>query len=426
MREPWLWLLGGMLTPAVMGYTLAKPSLRHQWLQRFFPLHLRRQTGEKKAPLVWVHAASLGEWQAAKPLLHAIRKELPQGLILATANTETGLQTLEQERDTLRFVTPFGFDTPFFLTWVMKVLKPDAIVLLEKELWPGLMTMAARKNVPVLVANARMAENQVEKTRRLTDRFPILTTHPWFFCRNDTDLLHWKKLGVPLRKQWVVGDLKLDAMSQTPLVELTPWERQWLDDGPVLIAASLHHDELSLVLDGYTRLLHQVPDCRLVVAPRHMHGLNSLEEELLKRGVASQRFTQGDLGNRNAEVLILDAFGRLPAYFQHSEVTVMGGTFGSLGRGHNLLEPVWHGSPVLFGPHLSNWEQWGMLLDKAQVGSRIETAEDLAVIGAIAIDKREDVQAKLATARQELRQGFGAARRVAEALGRLIRHEPLE
>ena len=416
-------LLGALLTPAVMLAALGKPSLRVGWFKRFFPFHLRRKASEGAAPLVWIHAASLGEWNAALPLVKALKRDVPDALLLGTANTDSGFGVLKHHRALFRFVSPFGFDTPLFLLWVFLVLKADAVILLEKELWPGLIALAAWRKVPVLVANARMAEEQVEKTKRLFRFFPVLAQHPWFFCRHDRDMLFWKKAGVALSKQWVVGDLKLDVLSENEPVMLAPWESQWLSEAPTLTAASLHEDEAEVVLDGFVRLLNQVPDCRLVVAPRHFDWLENLEAGIRRRGFVSRRYSQGEQGPADAEVLLLDTLGRLTAYFAHSELTVMGGTLGASGRGHNLLEPVWHGSPVLFGKRLSNWTEWGMLLDKAQVGSRIETADDLAVIGAIAIEKRTEVRAKLVTARQELRQGFGASRRIAQAVQRLLRGE---
>lgn len=330
---------------------------------------------EKLAPLagqevVWVHAVSVGETIAAKPLLAAIRKRFPgHGIVLSNV-TETGHEIAAGLAD-IDLAIYFPFDISFIVARTLRALKPSCIVIVETEIWPNLLRAARRAGVPVMLANGRISDRSFKGytrfSRALRRVFPDFAA----LCMQSTeDARRIVAMGASSATVHVAGNLKYDIPFQQPAPETKQELRKKysLPAGlPVFIAASTHHGEEEQVADAFRKLIAEGVTVSLVLVPRHPERAEEVSAILAARGIPFRlrsALGAGPAALREGEALLVDTIGEMMDLYGASDLAFVGGSFVPVG-GHNVLEPVSRGLPVLFGPHMHNFREIsGLLLER--------------------------------------------------------------
>lgn len=384
---------------------------------------LRRGIGERLGGVsvqppgrVWVHAASLGEARAGASLLLALEELGFSGF--ASVVTSSGREVLS---DLVPHVpTSYApIDHPVCVARALSRVQPCALVLIETELWPCLILEATRRQIPVWVASGRLSERSFSRYRRwrwLVAR--ISRRLEGVAARSQADAERFAELGVPLDRIHVLGDLKLDppiarARLATDLVRAT-------SSLPIFVAGSTHPLEEEAVLDVLLACERAGCELALVIAPRHAERLAEVERLIRARG--RRLHVRSELADRrlcNGDVLLLDTTGELSALYATARVAFVGGTLAPVG-GHNLLEPLFEGCPVVFGPHVENVRDQAALALASGGGIGIDDTAALIATVVEWIADPKDCRARGEAARRFLADRRGGADRIARFIAMRI------
>lgn len=307
---------------------------------------------------VWLHAASVGEVEAAIPLIQAVRERYPTLPLVITTMTPTGAQHAEQRLEGQAVHRFLPYDLPSAVDRFLKRVGPRLALVMETELWPNLFEACGRQGVPIILVNARMSERSVVGYRRVAELTrATLSKVRAVAAQSRLDADRFISLGVEPSKVTVAGSIKFDTRLPKGLTEKAASLRRFLGiDRPVWIAASTHNNEETMILDAFEHVLAVHPSCLLIIAPRHRERFARVATLCKKRGFNTVRASDDKDYDPHTQVFIVDALGDLPMYYAVSDIAFVGGSLVPRG-GHNMLEPASLGVPVVMGPHLSNFEE---------------------------------------------------------------------
>jgi 3-deoxy-D-manno-octulosonic-acid transferase len=337
----------------------------------------RRSVLERLRPLpqlpvgtVWVHVASVGEAEAATPLLSAlVEQRVP---VIATALTLTGLARLRARLPRVRSRL-MPLDLPGLIHRSLARAQVVVVVLVETELWPVLIHAARARGARVIVAGGRISDRSFPRYRLLRPFFaPLLRSMHEIGARSALDRERFIALGAPSERVSLVGDLKLDrAAAPEPSRALV----EALGAGPFLVGGSTHPGEEEALLEAWRRLVAEgAAGLRLVLAPRHPERTADVCKTVRRRGA---RVALRSEGAAEGEVVVVDSVGELASLYRLAELVFVGGTLAHVG-GHNLVEPVQAGRVVVHGPYIQNQRTQADLLEPLGVLYRVENAAGLA------------------------------------------------
>ena len=331
----------------------------------------------KTKPLVF-HCASVGEVLAATPLIKALQKVHPNLNILITCNTPTGReQILSQFKNTVA-CSYLPIDFPFATARFLKRIKPQALCILETELWPNLMAISHKKNIPVLVINARLSEKSqqgYQKVAKLTHiimrSITVLASH------NKTDATRFIELGLEASKSHVTGSIKFDITpSEEQLAKVLNLKQLYSSNERfVWVAGSTHPVEHELVLLAHQELLKKQPNALLIIAPRHPEQFDKVAELLTQSPLSFSRRSQNNYNNE--QILLADTLGELQCLYGAANVSFIGGSLIRRG-GHNPLESAAFSVGVITGPHTYNFDHVYPELTKLKGAVVVDSNDELA------------------------------------------------
>lgn len=362
-----------LATPLVCLYLLYRsirqPAYRRHWSERFG--FYGRSRPDRK--LIWIHAVSVGETQAAGPLVEAISRALPSYAILLTHMTPTGRATsaaLFGERIECAYI---AYDYPWAVRRFLAHFKPSLGILLETEVWPNLLAATERALVPVMLINARLSERSYRKA----SRFGQLLRPAWgalceVLAQSDADALRLRRLGA--QHVLVTGNLKFDVTPPPAQLALGEEFIRRLSGRPVLLLASTREGEESLLLDALEHV-DLPPSTVVVMVPRHPQRFEEVAALIADRGLSFERRSDNRAAIQ-ARVWLGDSMGEMFAYYRTATVAYVGGGLLPFGT-HNLIEPCAVGCPILLGPYTYNFEQAATDAIEAGAALRVHHAVEL-------------------------------------------------
>ncbi|ASM49120.1 3-deoxy-D-manno-octulosonic-acid transferase [Pseudoalteromonas espejiana DSM 9414] len=331
----------------------------------------------KSKPLV-VHCASVGEVLAAAPLIKALQKHQPQLNILITCNTPTGReQIINQFKNTVA-CSYLPMDFPFSTARFLKRINPQALCILETELWPNLMAISHKKNIPVLVLNARLSEKSqqgYQKVAKLTQiimrSITVLASH------NKKDAERFIELGLTPSKSHVTGSIKFDiSPSNEQIASVANLKAQYkTQERFVWVAGSTHPLEHEMILNAHQQLLKKYPNALLVIAPRHPEQFDKVADTLAQSPLSFSRRSNNNY--QNEHVLLADTLGELQCLYGAGNISYVGGSLIRRG-GHNPLEAAAFSVGVITGPHTYNFDHVYPELIKLKGAVVVENTDELA------------------------------------------------
>lgn len=362
---------------------LAAPAGRW-WLRRHPRYHslagrfdppLPPMTG---APL-WVQACSVGEVNTVLPLLDALRARFPDSPILITTSTVSGRAQAEKVVGAEQ-VAWFPFDTRRATRSFVARLKPRVLILAETELWPNVIAACRAQGVPVVLANGRLSDRNVRRYLRFRWWYgPLvrgLTAAGMQSTRYGERL---QALGYSPERIRVTGNLKFDSARDH--VGGRDRQRLRMENGfrqqsPVLFFGSTRPGDEALASACWATLREEFPELRIVIAPRHTDRAAEVVA-LFSEPVLRRSAVLAGQAPRGERVYVLDTLGEMGNFLSLATVVVVGGSFYPGVNGHNPLEPAALGIPVVFGPHMSNFEDPAAVLLERGGARRVACPEDL-------------------------------------------------
>ena len=313
---------------------------------------------QPSAPLIWVHAVSVGETRAAEPLLRALLSEYPNHQILLTHMTPTGRAAgkalFGNEPRLIQAYLPY--DTLSMMVRFVQHFQPRLCVLMETEVWPALIQACKAADVPVALVNARLSERSLRRGQRfagLLGRAAVQLS--LVAAQSDADAQRLRMMGV--RDVQVTGNLKFDVTVPAGMIAAGESLRQQIGARPVLLCASTREGEEALLLNGYMKATLP-PDLLLMIVPRHPQRFSEVAKLFEDQGlrVVCKSQLRGAAVPADTQLLIGDTMGEMFAYYDASDLAFIGGSLLPTG-GQNLIEACACGKPVLLGPHTYNFAQ---------------------------------------------------------------------
>ena len=308
------------------------------------------------APLVWLHAVSVGETRAAQPLIDALLMQYPSHHLLLTHMTPTGRAAgaaLYARHGSRLQQAYLPYDIPSMLTRFLTRYSPQLCLLMETEIWPNLMAVCAQRQLPVVLINARLSARSLKKAHRLGT---LMTTAAQQLYRvgaqTQADAERIRSLGV--RHVEITGSIKFDVTPEPHALVFGQRLRQQIGGRPVLLFASSREGEEAMMIDALAAN-NLPPSTLLIIVPRHPQRFDAVAALVTARGLSLQRRTSLADARVEADVLLGDSMGEMFGYCAASDVVAMGGSLLPLG-GQNPIEACAVGKPVLFGPHTFNFD----------------------------------------------------------------------
>ena len=368
-----------LVVPLIVARLLSRGLRERAYLDRISErFGLGTHVGSGRGSL-WVHAASVGEVQAAAPIVRALESRYPGETILVTTTTPTGAQrTVETFGDAVvhRYLP---FDLPWAMARYLDRVQPRVAIIMETEIWPNLMALCRARKVPVVLANARLSERSASRYRKFRRLYaPVFQGVAAVAAQSGKDATRLASIGAPPERIDVTGNTKFDVPIPTGLREkAATLRRTWGATRGVWIAASTHRGEEAQVLAAFEEVRARMPESLLILAPRHPERFPEAEALARRRGFTSVLRSQRPIDCSNAEVYIGDTMGELLLLYAAADVAFVGGSLVEVG-GHNMLEPAALGVPVLVGPHQFNFAEISRRLIEAGGAESISNSAHLA------------------------------------------------
>lgn len=363
-------LLLRVLAPAILLFN-AWQALRAGELRLF-----RQRLGvclprRSDAPL-WLHAASVGELIAAQPLITGLKERFPHIPIVVTTVTPTGAKLAKQRlpKDVQHFYLPM--DWPGATRRFLRAMQPRAALIMETELWPNLFANIAQQNIPLIIVNGRLSTRTRNAAGWIKMLYAIsLKNVSAILARSTDDADAYITLGTPIEKVRTLGNIKFASTSKA--------DTQVIDLGrPYVLAASTHENEEQQLAQLWQEMGEQTQGRLLVIAPRHPQRHNSILDQLSDTFPPKQIAVRSreDSISADTQIYLADTLGELEGFMAGADCVFMGGSLIPRG-GHNILEPARLGKPIVFGPHMNNFNEETRLLLQAGGAKQIADSQAL-------------------------------------------------
>ena len=366
-----------LMTPVIL-YRLAARGLRYRgylsrWKERFgfFPA-----PGFSNSS--WVHAVSMGEVNAAVPLIEALMQRYPDAPMVVTTVTPTGSERVQKLFGDRVFHVYLPYDLPASVKRFLDRIQPRFAVIMETEIWPNLFVTCRERSIPIVVTNARLSERSLKgygPVRPLARR--AIRCASFVAAQSPIDAERLRLLGAAVTRLAVIGNLKFDMPIPVNLTDSAMRLRQsWGARRPVWIAASTHEGEELPVLKAHSAVLQRYPDALLLIVPRHPERFKPVVAACRSLGFSTRVRSEDGLADEHCQCFVVDTMGELLQFYACADIAFVGGSLEPIG-GHNLLEPAALGKPVIVGPHTFNTEEIADNLIAANAVLRVANEAEL-------------------------------------------------
>ncbi|WP_415775610.1 lipid IV(A) 3-deoxy-D-manno-octulosonic acid transferase [Shewanella oncorhynchi] len=372
-----LYLLSPLLVVYLAFRAIKSPDYRGRWGERFGLTRL-------KSTDLLVHSVSMGETLAAIPLIRLIMQSHPELSITVTTTSPTGSAEVRKAFGDSVQHCYLPFDLPWCVGRFLRQVSPKSCIIMETELWPNLVALAAKHGVRLMLANARLsAKSAAQYAKRPKLSRPMLQRLDVIAVQTQVEAQRFIELGVSPDRVTVCGSLKFD-LSITPerLANAKLLRQTWgRETSPIWVAGSVHPGEFDAMLTAHRQLLAQWPDALLIIAPRHPEQFSAVAEFVASQGFESVRRSGNFPVAATTQVLVGNTMGELLTFYGAADQAFVGGTLITNG-GHNPLEPVAMGVPVMVGPNHWDFAQITQMLADAG-GLRVVASADELVANLI-------------------------------------------
>jgi 3-deoxy-D-manno-octulosonic-acid transferase len=327
---------------------------------------------------IWIQAASVGEVNAALPLIGLLGEEFPRSKLVLTCQTAAGRAVARDKLGDNAAVILSPLDLAPTAGRLIRLISPRILILIETELWPGTIMAARAGGVPVAVVNGRISSRSFPRYRRVRVLLePLLRGMNGFGMRSEEDAERIRLLGAPPELVRVTGNIKFDSLDISPPA---PGGRRagwgWPPQDPVIVAGSTYEGEEELLLEVFRKLRGHFPALRLILAPRHLERLGAVEDLLRSAGESYRLFSRLSPADAETGLVILDRMGVLSELYREASVVFIGRSLRGSG-GQSPIEPAAAAKPIIFGPHMENFSEIADELAESGGAVRLEDENDL-------------------------------------------------
>ncbi len=399
------------------------PKSRREELRQRLGLYSAELLPRSGRPRIWLHAASVGEVQAARALIGEIKTLLPETVVIVSTMTRQGQSVARQQLGDAAHCLFAPLDLGLFTARALKAIQPDLYVCLETELWPAILRQAEAQGCKLALLNGRLSERSLRRYRLIGGMIAqTLRRFGAIAAIGPADAERFEALGAPQERVGVSGNAKYDLAAGQPAGNPAARYRAELqleETAPVWVAGSTHTGEEAQLIGVYRALKKELPGLVWIVAPRHLQRLPEIEALFKAEGLGYDRRSTIVSQGRRHDVILMDTMGELASLYAVADYIFCGGSLVERG-GHNVFEAAVWGKPVLYGPSMKDFSEAKTLLEEAGGGFPVTSAEEIAKQILAWAAQPETYKAAAQKARAAVLAQQGAARRQALLLQRLI------
>jgi 3-deoxy-D-manno-octulosonic-acid transferase len=375
-------------------------------------------------PCLWFHAVSVGEVLLLKPVLDRLRAERGDLDIVISTTTQTG-QAVAREKYPFATLVYYPFDFTWAVDRALRRIRPDAVALVELELWPNFISAVHRAEIPLVLLNGRISERSFRGYSRVRGlvagwlkKFTVITAQTEEYA----DRL--RQLGAPANRVLVTGSVKYDGLQHDRFNAATARLRELFGIAPheqVFIAGSTQAPEEQIALDTYRGLRTEYSNLRLIIVPRHKERFEEVAGLIERSGLGLRRRSTASSADTSTDrpILLLDTLGELSACWGLADIAFVGGSLSNRG-GQNMLEPAAYGAAVLFGPNTFNFRHAVELLLARDAATVVRSGEQLTAAVRDLLENSFSRQSQGERARQLVLSQQGATTRVIDLLNDVL------
>lgn len=348
-------------------YYLLRMLRRGNWqagfAQRFGKFDSNFKQSLSNRHVLWLHAVSVGEVNVCTQLIRALEPRLPNVKMVVSTTTTTGMARLQESLPPHVGKIYYPIDRSKYVQRAVNAVNPDAVILVEAELWPNFLWRLRDRGTPVFLVNARMSPRSGPRYKRFGVLFrDLFQTFTAVGAQTEGDATLLRNLGCRPEAVQVVGSLKFDAAKADGKRRLDVPDLLQQFGVPttarLLVAGSTHAGEEGILAEIFLRLKKQFPDLFLVLVPRHFEREREVAGELKARGVRFACRTDANSGKQfpenSLDCLLVNSTGELRFFYEHAQVVFVGKSLTAEG-GQNPIEPGALGKPMVFGPNMQNF-----------------------------------------------------------------------
>jgi 3-deoxy-D-manno-octulosonic-acid transferase len=350
-------------------YYFVRMRRRGNWQRGFAERFGKYSTKFKQAitnrNVLWIHAVSVGEVNVCTQLIRALELRMPNLKIVVSTTTTTGMGELHRKLPTHISKIYYPIDHRRFVTRALSTVRPEAIVLVEGEIWPNFLWGARKRGKPVFLVNARLSDRSYRGYKRFGFLFRRLFAElAGVGAQNEADAARLRQLGCRPEAIRIVGSLKFDAarLDERRSLDVPALLRQAgvKSGAPLIVGGSTHAGEEAILAEQFLRLRTRFPNLFLVLVPRHFERSREVGRELEARGVKfayrSEILSQEELAPGEIDCLIVNTTGELRYFYEHATIIFVGKSLTAEG-GQNPIEPGALGKAMVFGPNMQNFAE---------------------------------------------------------------------
>ncbi len=311
-----------------------------------------------KPKSLWVHAVSVGEFNAVLPLLKKLKENLPDLPLFVTTTTGTGQAMAKEKAGSFATVAYFPYDMPGSVNTWLDAVNPSAFLLVETEIWPGFVYACHQRKIPVMSVNARMSPRSYKSYFNFRFFFKeVLNLFTVIGVQSKSEAERFASVQGSDKNIQILGNIKLDGLTGDATKNDTVLKNYLGSDASQFLftAGSTHEGEEVLVLDAFKHLIQnkqeQSPMPKLVIAPRHPERFEHVRNLIKEAGFSPKSFSKSEKLGPDDHVFLLDTLGKLMESYSLSQLAFVGGTLVNIG-GHNVAEPFAFRVPVVCGPYI--------------------------------------------------------------------------
>lgn len=408
-------LIYGLLFTLCLPFVIARVFWRARKEPRYKE-DLRQRLGyvpESAQQPVWVHGVSAGETIAAAEL---VRRLVAEGhRVLFTNMTPAGRERAEVMftpliREGMVTIAYAPYDAPFAVNGFYRRTKPKALIVIDTELWPNIVATARRSNVPVFVVNGRLSRESARGYKRLGRLSENMFSAIEVFAQTESQGARFRELGCP--SVVTAGSIKFDAQLPEDFAGKTKALAAIFANRNVLLGASTHEGEEEVLLEAYQT--HSPKDSLLVLAPRHVHRVETVLAKLDRRNLQYQRHSSGAAIADGVSVYVLDTMGELIYFYGICANAFVGGSLVDVG-GHNPMEPGSLSKPMCMGPYRRNIADIADQFETAGALCTVNSANDIVNFWR-SLESAQAKEQMAAAAEQVMARNKGALDRILEVI----------
>ncbi|HNW25269.1 MAG TPA: 3-deoxy-D-manno-octulosonic acid transferase [Candidatus Gastranaerophilaceae bacterium] len=323
------------------------------------------------SPIVF-YGISVGEVLAMENLIRKTKEKFPQKNIVLMTGTQTGQEIAQKKlSEVCSFISYFPYDFPFCINNFLNKINPEAVFIMETELWPNFAYILNKKKIPLFIINARISDGTYKSYKKLSWFFaPILHKYTGIYPQSQKDMEKLISIGANPDKTKVMGNLKFDI--KKPDTKDLNFNKN--PNNKILLAGSTHSGEDEIILDVFGDLKKEISGLKLIIAPRHPERIESVLNLMQKKGKTARRSLEWKFSDE--DMLLIDTMGELSKFYSICDVAFLGGSFNKTG-GHNPLEAIIFEKPVISGSNIRNFKDIYTILTSTSAGKVVQNKQEL-------------------------------------------------